>query len=162
MEIKRNNKKLERGLRNKMPVIDDYCKVNLDKRKWNMGFWKKISEEEPDENELVLIAIEPDIITLGTWDGKVFRDANGRLKAKKDEIFAWQSSSNPWKEFNSKPKENIIEEEILICESIANNKSVSHKTSNRYRQLATWLKGFKEAQILLDYHRQDLDDEHDE
>lgn len=54
-------------------------------------------DKKPDINELVLLAIRPDIICLGAWDGICFIDSNFQKKFEFNEIDYWASITNPFK-----------------------------------------------------------------
>ena len=54
--------------------------------------------QTPDENELVLIAVPPDIIQLAVWRNGCFENAAGVVKFKADEVAYWKSLTNPWTE----------------------------------------------------------------
>lgn len=66
-----------------------------------MIIWKK-KDKKPSINELVLIAIKPNIICLGAWNGIYFFDANFQKKLELDEIDYWASIKNPFKENEKK------------------------------------------------------------
>ena len=53
--------------------------------------------QEPAEDELVLIAIPPNIITLGIWNGMRFTNAKGQTKAEAHDVAYWMPLTNPWR-----------------------------------------------------------------
>lgn len=66
-----------------------------------MRTWKT-KDEKPHINEVVLIAIRPDAICLGVWNGIYFTNSNFQKKFELDEIDYWASIKNPFKENEKK------------------------------------------------------------
>ena len=63
-----------------------------------MSEWKTWFQE-PMKNELCIIAISPNVIMIGIYNGEgLFTDSNGKPKARIGEISYWASITNPWKE----------------------------------------------------------------
>lgn len=60
-----------------------------------MIIWKT-KDKKPDINEVVLIAIRPNIICLGVWNGVCFTNSNFQKKVEFNEIDYWSSITNPF------------------------------------------------------------------
>lgn len=54
--------------------------------------------QKPAKDEVVLIAILPDIITMAVYDGQQFVNYNGKVKASVDDVAYWSPITNPWKD----------------------------------------------------------------
>lgn len=66
-----------------------------------MIIWKT-KEKKPSINELVLVAIKPNIICLGVWNSTYFSNGNFQKKFELDEIDYWASIKNPFRENEKK------------------------------------------------------------
>ena len=62
--------------------------------------------QTPAKNEIVVIAIPPDMIMMAVFDGEKFIDNHGNKKASADEVEYWSPITNPWKEKNERVDEN--------------------------------------------------------